>query len=134
MCNLRFFSVVILLILSSLITNETNAAFSGHWCWDKDSDVSVFSIRININKDIYKGSYSSVAYSGDKIDENDNAFSFKKTTSSIVKTKIKAGITGNIGFMELKLLDANKLLWRLLKEPEGDIYVPKEAVMHRCKG
>jgi hypothetical protein len=83
--------------------------FSGTWCQHLNNHDSAFSIIIERKFDVYVGSYGSVILGGSKIDDNDDAFSFKATKSNIIKTKIKAGISGNIGLIQLKLLNNKKI-------------------------
>lgn len=121
------------------ITSVSNAAdvgsnFSGKWCWDKNSKVGTFSLVINKVSNVYKGGYSCVAYSGDKIDDNDNAFSFKATKKNKIKTKLKAGISGESGLIYLEILNDNKIKWIVVKEPKGEFYPPETAILHRCDG
>ncbi len=128
----------VILVVSSvfiLITSgvAVGSNFSGQWCWDKDSDVSAFSIVINKVSGMYRGGYCSVTLSGNRIDDNDMAFSFKATDKNIIKTKLKAGITGNIGLIQLENFNDKKLVWLVLQEPKGEIYVPQKAILHRCK-
>ncbi|KTD63152.1 hypothetical protein [Legionella shakespearei] len=131
-----------LLILLSFLILETCYAitlpplidFSGSWCWDKNSKYSTFSITINKFLNKYRGGYASVASSGNKIDDNDDAFSFEKPLKNIVKTTIRTGISGDTGVIQLKLVNRNTIEWRILKAPEQEFYAPEIALLHKCKG
>ena len=120
-----------------LIANISNAKitgnnFSGEWCWDNDSKVSAFGIGIRKVSNIYKGNYGSVTQSGGKIDENEKAFSFKAPKINIVKTQLISGITGNVGMVQLSILNNKKIEWLVLKKPKGEFYPPLKALLHRC--
>ncbi len=115
----------------ALFTNIASADFTGTWCWDKDNNESVFSIVIHKTKGIYKGGYYSVTQSGNRIDDNDTAFAFN-TMQKTVQTKIKAGITGNIGLIQLKILNDKIINWQVIQHPKGEMFVPKAALLHRC--
>ena len=52
---------------------------------------------------------------------------------NFIKTKLNAGISGNIGLIQLKILDNKKLEWLVLHIPNGEIFVPKKAMLHRCQ-
>lgn len=132
MLSLRRGIVLGMTLLISSVTTVVHADFSGRWCWDNDSDVSAFSVTIHKIGGIYKGAYSAVAQGGKKIDDNDSAFSFKAIKKNKIRTKLIAGISGRIGLIELKLPSNQRLEWLLLKAPNGEIYVPRTAVLHRC--
>ena len=106
--------------------------FSGQWCWDKDSKMRAFSLVIDKVSGVYKGGYYSVALGGNIIDDNETAFSFKVTDKNIVETKLTAGIDGSTGLIRL-ISDSKRLEWILLRKPKGEIFVPDNAILHRCK-
>ena len=128
------FRMVIIFISLSLcfVTKNSHANFSGKWCWDRDSDISAFSIVINKKNHVYIGGYFAVCQGGKKIDDNDVSFRFNETKRNSIQTEFQAGITGNKGLIEIRVLANQKIQWRILKFPEGDIFVPKEALLHRC--
>lgn len=125
--------VVFLLAMSIVsVACSENSDFAGRWCWDGDSDVSAFGILIKKDTSVYRGGYYSVVQSGNLIDDNESAFSFKETNKNIIKTKLKAGISGNTGLIQLQRLANKKMHWLILEMPKGDIFVPKTAILHRC--
>ena len=134
MFNLNNVILCILMISILFITKVTIASdFSGQWCWDQDSSISAFCLNITKTNRTYNGGYGSVIMSGNIIDDNDNAFHFNITNEAIVQTKLKAGITGNLGIIQLHIIDNKQLEWRILRVPKGEIYIPKKATLHRCK-
>lgn len=130
--KLIMLNVIIILAINAAFSASVNDGFSGEWCWDKNGEESSFSIKINKVSDLYLGAYDSVAFGGNIIDDNEHAFSFKETTDNFIKTKIKAGITGNVGIISLEILNNKKIKWLLLRKPQGDFYAPKEAILHKC--
>jgi hypothetical protein len=124
--------VLSIALLTSSIITVAHADFVGRWCWDNNSDINAFSVVIHKAGEIYKGSYSAVAQRGNKIDDNDSAFSFKVGMKSKIRTRLAAGQSRNSGLIELKLPSDHRLEWSLLKAPIGEIYIPKFAVLHRC--
>ena len=134
MFNLNNVILCILMISILFITKVTIASdFSGQWCWDQDSSISAFCLNITKTNRTYNGGYGSVIMSGNIIDDNDNAFHFNITNEAIVQTKLKAGITGNLGIIQLHIIDNKQLEWRILSVPKVEIYIPKKATLHRCK-
>lgn len=134
-----FNKIISCLIVFSLImvTNTGHAKivsyeFSGRWCWEFNNNINNFSIDIVKINNKYKGGYDSVSQSGNKIDDNDSAFSFGVTTKKTIKTKLKSGITGNIGLVELELINKNKLKWIIIKHPDGEMYLPSKAILYKC--
>lgn len=113
--------------------NGFDQDFSGHWCWDKDSIYSAFSIELQKKGNFYRGSYSGVAQKGILIDENDDAFSFKASKNNLIKTIITAGRTGNKGIIQLKILGEKELEWRVLLYPADEMYVPVRAILYQCQ-
>lgn len=75
--------------------------------------------------------YYSVTYGGDKIDDNDEAFSFTKPDIEVIKARFKAGINGKVGLVRLRLLNHNILEWKILKKPGSEFYPPKKALLHK---
>ena len=135
MLYLKKIFILILLTVSIIkvtFSAPVNNGFVGIWCWDLDSSVSAFSITIKKISGLYMGSYGSVIRSGNKIDDNDDAFRFKEAKKNVVKAKIKAGISGNTGLIQLKILDNKKIEWFILRKPKGEFYVPQKAILHRC--
>lgn len=120
-------------ILTLVFTNSANAVFSGKWCWDKNSDVNVFSIVINKTAITYVGGYSLVTQSGNRIDDNDTAFHFTVPKKNSIKTKVKSGITGNRGLIQLELIDDKKIYWSVLQFPKGEFDAPIKATLQRCE-
>ncbi len=130
-------SLIAILTIMFTITSYSNnlkTDFSGSWCWEKDSKYSTFSIEIKKSTRGYKGGYSCVISEGDRIEDSDFAFSFDTPNGNIVKTKLKAGINGTIGLVQIKILNNNKMEWLILKTPEGEFNPPNSAILKKCRG
>ena len=131
----KILSYIVLTILANMAhSNSFSKSVLGRWCWELDSAISAFSLDITKSKknsNLYIGSYYAVAYHGDKIDDNEKAFYFKNTTGNIIKAKIRTGISGAMGAIQLKFLD-NKVEWLVTRFPDGEFYVPEKAIMKRC--
>jgi hypothetical protein len=129
--------IILILLAVSVINNTFSASldnsFLGRWCWDLSSEVSVFSLTIKKDSGLYVGRYSSVIEGGYRIDDNDDAFTFKATKNNIIRTKIKTGISGKTGLIQLKLLNNEKIEWIVLQKPKGEFLVPLNATLHKCK-
>lgn len=131
---ISFFFEILFALLSINICNATSLSnsFSGTWCSIENNKKQAFTLIINKHSDLYKGGYFAVALGGQRIDDNEKAFSFKAVKTNTIKTKITAGITGKIGMVYLKLLNKNKLEWVILEAPGGDFYVPIKAILNKC--
>lgn len=129
MINLKYLCCFSFILLSY----NVNANFSGKWCWDKNSNISYFSLVINKHSNKYSGGYYSVAQYGNRIDDNDFAFSFLEKNKNVIKTKIKSGITGNIGLIKIHLIGNNEMIVNVLTAPKGDFFFPKKSKLYRCK-
>ncbi len=126
------FILTFLLITLSYAKDDCNE-FLGTWCWDKHSNQSTFALTLYKKTNKYEGGYSSVAYGGNIIDENENAFNFKICEKNIITTKIKTSIRNKYGLIQLKIVK-NKLEWTVLKNPNGEFYAPEKAILHKCSG
>lgn len=136
MINLTNYKVFISILLVLFVVKIGDAKnidpdYSGKWCWDENSKNSTFSLHIKKNLNIYKGAYFAVAYEGERIDINEEAFAFKVSKKNSIITKIKAGIRGGTGIIRLTIIK-NKLEWRILKEPKSEFYAPQKAFLTRC--
>ena len=58
-------------------TNSTLYSFEGNWAWDKNNDNNDFSIEIKKEGQFLIGSYCGVFQQGQRIDCNNDGFSFK---------------------------------------------------------
>ena len=133
--NLLFlFILLILFNINVCNAHDVGNDFSGRWCSNDNNKKQTFTLFINRVSNLYKGGYLGVALGGNRIDDNDEAFSFKASKKDTVQTKIKAGISGKSGIIQLKLLEPNRLAWVILKMPEGPFYVPIKTTLHRCNG
>lgn len=125
--------MIFLLIFNKSFSQGFEKNFSGQWCWDKDDHYSTFSIELHKNENIYNGGYSAVAQSGNRIDENNDAFDFKASKHDLIRTIISAGRTGNKGIIQLKILNEKTLEWKVLLYPADEFYVPEKAILNKCK-
>ena len=137
MIYLRKPTIIFFILLAVFIVNISAADtikndFIGRWCWDKNSKVSTFSVFINKIVNTYKGSYLTVAFRGNRIDDSEDAFSFKASGKKIVKTKLRTGSEKEAGLIQLKILSNNKMEWFIIKFPRGEFYAPRKAILHKC--
>ncbi|MFJ1268651.1 hypothetical protein ACD661_08815 [Legionella lytica] len=104
----------------------------GRWCWDLDNKKKAFFITIKKHAGKFYGGYDSVVDFGAKIDDNDNAFSFTQIKNNMIKMKIKSGINGGMGLVQLNFLKNNKIKWTVIHQPKGEFYAPRQALLHKC--
>ena len=102
---------------------------SGNWEWEKDSEVSAFSVII----ERYIGRYIAVAHRGEHIDarleDEDPSFNIEKLDNGEVIVDF-ATSGGAIGKVKLRFLN-DKLYWDIVEGPDGICYCPQSAVLLR---
>lgn len=125
--------LLILLTINLSVANASTRDFIGSWCWKKNNQINAFTLIINKIADVYKGGYFSVSQKGNRIDDNEDAFTFKSSDMSVIKIKFKAGISGETGIAQLKLMKNGEIEWIVLQSPRGEFYAPKNAVLHKCQ-
>lgn len=128
----KLFYVLLLLLFFNEHAVANQNDFSGRWCWVRDSDFSTFTIIIKKVSNRYNGLYSAVAYLGDKIDDNDDAFSFKVPLSNTVQTNLNSVLDKYKGKIQLTLQSNNTLEWRILRALKEETYAPSMAILKRC--
>lgn len=125
--------ICLMLIKNSSFSESINEKLLGVWCWDLNNNEQAFSITIKERSGKLYGGYDSVVDFGEKIDDNDNAFSFTQIRNNMLKMKVKSGIDGGIGLVQLNVLTNDKIKWTVIHEPKGEFYAPRRAILHKCK-
>lgn len=129
-----------LLFLSLLVTlNQPALAqdISGSWNWTSGEGGNMFTIElIQASENDYRGNHCSVYIEEEKVDCNDHKEEFTivliRKAENIFKGSIRSGLSYTIGHLQLQYLpDNNTLLFSLTNLPEGEFYIPSEAVMQR---
>lgn len=126
--------IVLMLPINIIYGSSIHSSFKGRWCWERNDEWNNFGVNITKVSNMYLGEYSMVAYGGSKLDSNDESFQFSEPKGYTVKTKFRAGSLWAFGLVELKILGKDKMGWRVLQYPEGEVYVPKKALLNRCDG
>ncbi|MDD5067318.1 MAG: hypothetical protein PHF84_09755 [bacterium] len=122
-------------LLIFLFTNRVYAGqqYEGIWAWEKNNGSRDFSVKIINNGKYYIGTYCAVVNNGGRIDcsENDTpSFQFKNTQNDIITTEFKTYYTESTGKVKLTF-HKNKLTWEIIKEPKGEYYCPKKAILYK---
>lgn len=124
--------MIFLLPISITYGSPIERSFKGRWCWERNDERNNFGVNITKVSNMYLGEYSMVAYGGNKLDSNDESFHFSEPKGNTVKTKFRAGSLWAFGLVQLKILSKDKMEWRVLQYPKGEVYVPKKALLNRC--
>ncbi|MEB6222028.1 hypothetical protein [Pantoea anthophila] len=128
--------LAVLLSISSLPLFASDS-FTGHWSGqEKNDDGSLFStltLKLKQDHNNITGSYCYVTRNGNKIDcpEDDgmNIQGIANGTSALVDFDSSFGGVKGKASLEIK---NNKILWRLIKEPEsGDFYAPETYTLDK---
>lgn len=133
-------STIVFLLVTNLKPNKEkdlvglmSQKVSGNWEWEKDSEVSAFSVIIEQMGGHYIGRYIAVAHGGEHIDarleDDDPSFNIEKPDNgAVIVYFITSG--GAIGKVKLRFLN-DKLYWDIVEEPDGIYYCPQSAVLLR---
>ncbi len=110
----------------------TNYNISGRWVWEKNSEISTFTVDIIKEDNYYIGTYFAVAESGMKIDgdiEDRPSFKIENFNKEVIVT-FKTYFSDSIGKVKLRF-DNDKLHWEIIEKPKGEYYCPNVAVLKR---
>lgn len=127
----RSILIFIGVLLINVVAAKNSRDLSGRWCWDKSNNIGSFTLFISKKGDLYKVEYSAVANEGARIDDGEDAFSFKVSDKNYIKTKFKGGFQASIGLVELRIIDDKTIRWHVLKAPEGEYYFPDNATLNK---
>ena len=109
------------------------ANFSGQWCWEKNNKNTTFFLELKKKGDYFIGGYHFIALNEHKLDENSKAFNFKDNQSFIVQTKVVTSWKDRIVLVQLKLDDNQHMEWTLIKQPFGEFFLPRKAILYNCR-
>jgi hypothetical protein len=105
---------------------QTN--LNGLWGWVNET--SGFSLKLIQINDVITGYHCATSNNGMFIDSGLDRISVRGTVQgdSAIVTFI-SGYCGEQGTAVIKRIDATHIRWRIIKEPEGDSYIPENVVM-----
>lgn len=110
-----------------------NNIFSGNWIWDKNNDLSSFSLSLFQNNQEIKGGHCGVAQSGRRIDCSDEGeFSIVgNVTDNIAVVYYTSSYSLTTGTAQLKILPNGKLEWKVLQPASGQTFLPEKAILSK---
>ncbi|SFN43345.1 hypothetical protein SAMN05428971_1414 [Candidatus Pantoea varia] len=130
------FGLAVLWSISSLSLFASDN-FTGEWSGQEKNDngslYSTLTLKLKQNNNNITGSYCYVTRGGNKIDCPDDNDSNLKGTANGKNALIEfdSSFGGVKGKANLELKD-NKVLWKLIKDPEnGDFYAPKAYALDK---
>jgi hypothetical protein len=115
--------------------NNTNLySFEGNWAWDKNNNNNDFSIKIKKEGQFLMGSYCGVFQQGQRIDCNNDGFSFKLEypVANEFVTNFKTNFSSANGKVKIKI-EKDILIWEVIEKPQGEFYCPLKANLIRTQ-
>ena len=128
-----FLTVFFLSCTSDIHSQSDTCSLCGNWKWEKNNDLTYFTLKIKLKKGILFGRHCYVLNKGDKVDcasmPPDTTFSINKYDfSNTLKVKVKSIFSEDYGEASITLV-GEKLYWELLKKPTGEYYFPDKATL-----
>lgn len=138
MINYRY--IILILVASIVVSSCTSSRHSecemcGEWRWENNDDQHDFSVKISMQDGILIGKHCYIIDHGNKMDcssEQDVSFKVPYPMTGSAQVDIRSYYSGASGIVEVKLR-SGKLYWKLIKAPEEEYYLPKEAVLIKDK-
>jgi len=126
---LKLFLILSLYLYSC---NSDTTTFLGDWICEKNNEKMSFSINIQEQQENYVGTYCAIAEYGNRIDcSTDKQVSFQLKKSILTQeVEFYSYYSGTHGKVKIQLKN-NKLYWIVIKQPDGEFYVPNKAVLKK---
>ncbi len=123
-------SVFIICIFSFLYFETTD--FSGNWHFEGVQ--TDFSLSLTQQSTAITGRHCSILYSGTKIDcsvDDSDPATITGTASEAdsVNLIFKTTVSDNPGQATIKRISATQIKWTITKEPEGEFFIPSNAIL-----
>lgn len=133
--NTKLLFPLLFLIFSGLEVKAQE--IQGSWTWNAEDGGEMFTIvLIRTSKDNYQGNHCHVQTEGERIDCNNSTEDFSivlvRTSENIFRGSIRSSYSYSVGQIQLQYLQQeDALLFTLTTPPEGEYYIPREAVLQR---
>jgi hypothetical protein len=121
-----FISLIILAISLQSYADD----FSGLWVWDENNGKHTFSIRTEKEGERLVGSYCAVGMSGSRIDCSPNSSKKFPINFNGSDFEFTTNYSGKVGVAKITLIK-EKLHWVIVKQPNGEHYAPKKAILSK---
>lgn len=110
--------------------------YSGTWEWRNNNDSSSFEIELIQDGGIVAGTHCGVFNNGDKLDCElfDKSIVGKLSGDSVIITFISAFcMKKGTAVLKKPVSGSSEIVWKIIKEPEGEYYLPLEAILEKQK-
>ncbi len=129
-------SIVSVAVSRCTSSQSSDCEMCGEWRWKKNDDQHDFSVQISMQDGFLLGKHCYILDYGNKIDcsseREDVSFRVSYRGIDSVQMNIRSYYSGTLGVAEIKLKNG-KLHWKLINAPEGEYYLPREAVLIKDK-
>lgn len=133
MKNLTAIVLMFVIALSSFTISK--AGFTGKW--GTSTKTSDFELTLKQTGSTITGSHVSVMQNGNRLDAGADEKGVTITgvinKAELATVTFTSGYTNKTGTATIKLIAGNKLEWNIVKEPQGEYYIPKHAILSREK-
>ena len=103
--------------------------FQGEWYWE--DDFNSFTLTLEINQSTAKGTLCSIMQQGNRIDcgDSDESNFIAEVSGNKIVTPFTSYYCNCTGKVEITLIDAAHLKWKITEKPKGDYFIPDEVVL-----
>ncbi len=107
---------------------QYRATFSldGHW----ENSQMAFSLDLFQDWKTIYGTHVSIGQDGDLVDSLEDSIN-GTLQGNTVTVEFKSSYTDGIGVAKITYLDVNTIQWQVVTPPEGEYYLPEEAILTR---
>ena len=125
---------------TQIATNE-NIDITGNWQMSIKSETSMFNLNLTQNNETIVGEHCCVMRDGNRIDcvdiDNDDSDDRKTISGKWDGNKwivnFMSTYCEKTGKAIITVKSKNKIIWRIIEEPDGEFYIPNEIEMVRKK-
>ena len=133
---MKMIFLIIFIVITTTINAQTDTCrICGNWKWEKNDAQTFFTLKIKLKNNVLFGRHCYTLNNGSKVDcaslPADTTFKIVKYSySDSIDVDIKSSFSGNYGKAKIYLMK-DKLVWELIKKPEGEYYFPEKAILIR---
>jgi hypothetical protein len=114
--------------------SEQLKIFSGSWTYSDKS--SQFNLSLNQKGKAVIGSHCSIMRNGNRIDCSEESTDSITVRGILVNpntatVEFKSTYADKIGKANITRLNRTKIKWEIIKEPDGEYYIPKNIILSK---
>jgi len=127
------FKLVSGLTLSLLFTATKAQTINLNGTWHVDTATSSFDLFLTQMGKTLSGSHCSVQQKGGKIDcgldETDISIAGTVKDTALITVTFTSFFANMKGTATIKKIDAKTIEWKIVKQPQGEFYIPLKAIL-----